>query len=218
MFDKHSSFPVGRSGYPDSTGKGSNRINIWSPNLAKRMTELVWLLAGHMMNNYRFPISGFISPEFEPESGTRAAILQFSPLFRFMQYEPGGGHNVHHDSSYAYPPLRYFSRSNNTLYTFTSHSFVFFLDTLSEEDGGGLYIYPSDWRDDPRMSKRGLGDWTEEEEQAARPYRELMARPKRGTGVMFPHSFAHGVEDYRGSGRRRVIRGDIVSSYVSRVS
>lgn len=189
VFDNHETAPVGRAGFSDGTDIGSHRITLWSPAIASLFNVSI----------YEFGRRFFRHDESNVPLSNRAYPIGFTPIFRFMKYKHGGSHNVHHDASYDYgivtgPYGKYWLR--------TTHSVVFFFDTLSSSDGGRLIAYPS-------IPGRGLHDWTEEEAALYKPERKTLILPTASSAIMFPHEMAHEVEPYYGSGQRRIIRCDL---------
>ncbi len=186
--------PVGVTGTRASAGVGSHRATAFSPPLAAAL----WARLAPAVPSVRFlgpadPTDWFATADRPGHRTWR--VVGLSPVLRFMRYERGGHHLVHHDAGFDYGDGRR-----------TLSSAVFFLTTAGPGEGGELRLVDGG-QDHLPVWARDHDDW----DRPTEPHEVRAAvAPVAGRVALFDHRRAHDVAPWAGAAPRVVIRADVV--------
>jgi len=185
---------VGVTGARDGGGTGSRRATAWAPELAADL----WQRLRPAVPTVRFlgPTDATDGWAVPGRAGHRTwRVVGLSPLLRFMRYDAGGHHLVHHDAGYDYGDGRR-----------TLVSVVWYLTSATPHQGGATR-FVDDGQAHLPVWARDHRDW----DRPTRPDEVAVAvSPRCGAALVFDHRRAHDVEVWRGPDPRVIIRADVV--------
>lgn len=188
-------YPVGKQGLSDINeleGIGSYRKTVYDESLAQHLTEILLPQLPPLVYTDK------LSPvQTEIDNGKQLWSLEcITPLFRYMKYEKGGGHNPHYDSSFV---------TNSC--TRTLFSGVLYLTTnevYTRLIKDGQMCIP--------FKDRNTADWSNPLPSGNLVY--LAKKSIEDTCFIFPHGVCHDVSENTEGNTRIIIRFDIQGTKV----
>jgi len=184
---------VGVQGMMDQKDEriGSKRTSIWAPEVAHQIWQRVMPFLKPKMCTKFTPTDWWQDNDVDYNMFYKP--IGMSPLLRFMQYENGGQHYAHYDASYIYPISQYRTLKSVVIYLTTNY--------------GAATRFVKDGQNSIPINERNHMDWD-------RPVKdeEIIGKSEciRGNILIFDHRLCHDVEQYLGTEKRIIIRGDII--------
>lgn len=196
-FESNGEFqPVGKQGYSDDSGIGSNRISLFDDHFAQYLNELLWnsLPKELDISERSYVDSG---DNYDDKIWSVFTLAGVSPYFRYMKYEDGGEHFPHYDSPYVH--------SSNTRTLLTG------LLYLSTNNTGATTFIHDQKNHGKKIKDRDLRDWTR---QATPDEIYHKSYPEAGKVILFEHQMCHAVEKFISDEKdslpaRHIIRFDV---------
>lgn len=183
--------PVGVQGLSNADEIGSIRLNRWSPDFAKFLSDKMIKWCSTIIG-LPDTLTDWHQSESESYEGEEWIPYSVSPMFRCMKYSKDGQHWPHYDSGFIYSNEKFRTLKSFVLYLSTHQTGC----TRIIEDGQKGHI-----RD------RNHTDWT----RAANLDEVIVSQnPVSGSIFLFNHRICHDVSEFTETEQRMIIRGDII--------